>query len=202
MRPSGGSVMSDVRRSSVSWLPRSYQKSLYESTPPCERGAYPTLGAPFSGSNRARFSRFFSLASNAAASPGVRTSLPLRAAGRCSGVIVLKVYEPWRSGLPSAVRGGVYLPDCPAARGTTTETARALTMATRRGARIANPPEPVKPDGSGHLSRLWPLEQALQQCSLGLVCDRCLGEALRDLDFRAPRIGEVDDAQPGGVRAV
>jgi hypothetical protein len=28
MRPSGGSMMSDVRRSAVSWLPRSYQKSL------------------------------------------------------------------------------------------------------------------------------------------------------------------------------
>src|ERR1043166_9526927 len=36
--PSGGSTMSDVRRSFVSLLPSSYQNSLYDSTPPCARG--------------------------------------------------------------------------------------------------------------------------------------------------------------------
>src|SRR5207244_13307294 len=143
MRPSGGATMSDVRLSSVSLLPRSYQKSLYESTPPCARGAYPTLGAPFSGSNRSRFRRLFSLASNAAASSGVRASLLLRAAGRWRGVIVLNVNVPWRSGLPSGARGGVHFPDWPAAEGTTTATDRALNTATRHGTRIANPPEPV-----------------------------------------------------------
>ena len=105
MRPSGGSMMSDVRRSAVSWLPRSYQKSLYESTPPSALPGYPALGCPFSGSNRSRFRRSFSLASNSAASDGDKTSLPLSAVGRCSGVIVANVNVPWRSGLPSAVRG-------------------------------------------------------------------------------------------------
>ena len=37
--PSGGSKMSDVRLSRVSLLPRWYQNSLYNSTPPWERGA-------------------------------------------------------------------------------------------------------------------------------------------------------------------
>ena len=43
--------------------------------------------------------------------------------------------------LLSAVRGGEYLPDWPAAEGTTVMTARTLTVAARHGARIANPPE-------------------------------------------------------------
>ena len=81
--------MSDVRLSLVSLLPRSYQNSLYDSTPPCARGAYPALGWPFFGSNRSRFSRLFSAASNAAASSSVSVAFPASASGRCSGVIVL-----------------------------------------------------------------------------------------------------------------
>src|SRR6266851_4828360 len=141
MRPSAGSMMSDVRRSAVSWLPRSYQKSLYESTPPSALPGYPALGCPFSGSNRSRLRRSFSLASNSAASDGDKTSLPLSAVGRCSGVIVGNVNVPWRSGLPSAVRAGVHLADWPDAEGTTTVAAKALTRATRQGTRIANPPQ-------------------------------------------------------------
>ncbi len=36
--PSGGSIMSEVRLSEVSSTPRSYQNSLYDSTPPSDRG--------------------------------------------------------------------------------------------------------------------------------------------------------------------
>ena len=37
-RPSAGSTISDVRLSEVSSMPRSYQNSLYDSTPPAARG--------------------------------------------------------------------------------------------------------------------------------------------------------------------
>ena len=37
-RPSGGSTISEVRLSEVSSMPRSYQNSLYDSTPPSDRG--------------------------------------------------------------------------------------------------------------------------------------------------------------------
>ena len=58
-------MMSAVRLSSVRSMPRSYQNSLYDSTPPSDRGAYPD--APFSGSKRSRFCRLRSDASNTAA---------------------------------------------------------------------------------------------------------------------------------------
>ena len=44
--------------------------------------------------------------------------MPASAAGRCSGVIVRNVNVPWRSGLPSGVRGRRPLADWPAAEGT------------------------------------------------------------------------------------
>ena len=81
--------MSDVRLSPVSLLPRSYQNSLYDSTPPSALGAYPALGCPLIGSNRSRLSRVFSDASNAAASSSVSVALPASVSGRWSGVIVL-----------------------------------------------------------------------------------------------------------------
>src|SRR5204862_2357739 len=112
------------------------------------------------GSNRSRFRRSFSLASNSAPSSGDKTSLPARAEGRCSGVIVANVYVPWRSGLPSAVRGGVRLADWPDAEGTTTVAARALSRATRQGTRIANPPD-QSVDGVCPGSRLSVVSQGL-----------------------------------------
>src|SRR5580765_54518 len=42
---------------------------------------------------------------NAAASSGVKYSLPASSAGRSSGVYVSLVQEPWRAGCPSAIRG-------------------------------------------------------------------------------------------------
>src|SRR5712691_3195717 len=45
---------------------------------------------------------------NAAASSGVKNSLPANCAGRSSGVYVAKVQLPVRSGAPSLVRGTLY----------------------------------------------------------------------------------------------
>src|SRR5882762_5258648 len=177
-------MMSDVRRSAVSLLPRSYQKSLYESTPPSALPGYPALGCPFSGSNRSRFRRSFSLASNSAASDGDKTSLPLSAVGRCSGVIVANVNVPWRSGLPSAVRAGVHLADWPDAEGTTTVAAKALTRATRQGTRIANPPQITVSMARVTVADLSVVSQRL---AVG-----CRGTATRSVpSVRCPRIARI-----------
>ena len=86
-----------------------------------------------------RFRRRFSLASNLAASSGVSLSLPTRAAGLWSGVIVRNVKVPWRSGFPSGVRGGCHARDWAAAEAAISRlTARTLPTATRYRACIAS----------------------------------------------------------------
>ena len=95
IRPSGGSTMSDVRRSPVRLSPQSHQKSLYARS--TSRRAPP--------SRRSAFRAAIDCCSNSAASSAVNTGLSFRLAGRSSGVIVRKSQIPPRSGAPQAVRG-------------------------------------------------------------------------------------------------
>src|SRR5215467_16029607 len=101
-RPLGGSTINDVRFVPTILLPRSYQNSLYGTTPP---GGY--IKPPTSGSIRSRFWRLFSSFSQAAASSAVKKAFVPSSRGRSKGVMVRKSQTPCKSGLPSGVRDSV-----------------------------------------------------------------------------------------------
>src|SRR6266481_128728 len=102
-RPSAGSTISDVRFVLVTLFPRSYQSSLYGTTPPGGHCEPPCLG-----SIKSRFWRRFSSCSYFAASSVVKNAFVPSSLDRSSGVIVRKSQTPCRSGWPSGVRGGLY----------------------------------------------------------------------------------------------
>ena len=143
IRPSGGSVTSDVRLVETADVPRSNQKLLYDpGAPSTPRSTLPVGSASVRRAGRASSSALRSRAarSRAAASSAVRNAWSARSSGRSIGVMVRKSQTPCRSGWPHGVAGA----SCAAAATGAARNARIVSVpASFRRAISTSPREPL-----------------------------------------------------------